>query len=129
MQNKTQKVIAWFLALLVIVFGIVTLKAGGTVLFGGPEARETAGDYVPFVLWFNFIAGFFYIIAGVRLGLGRPDTIWWAGGLALTTLLVYVAFAGHILLGGAYEMRTVAAMALRSGLWVGVTGVALWALE
>jgi hypothetical protein len=36
------------LSLVAIVLGAATLRSGGEVLFGGPEARATAGDYVPF---------------------------------------------------------------------------------
>jgi hypothetical protein len=116
------------LALLAVAFGLLTLKAGGTVLFGGPEARAAAGDYVPFVLWFNFLAGFLYIAAGIGMAWG-----WWWGvrlgaGLAAATLLVFAAFGVHVLLGGAYEARTVIAMTVRSGFWLvaaAVTGRAL----
>ena len=34
------------------------------MLFGDAVARGSAGNYVPFVLWFNFLAGFAYKIAG-----------------------------------------------------------------
>lgn len=30
---------------------------GGQVPFGGGAARVAAGDYSPFVVWFNFLAG------------------------------------------------------------------------
>lgn len=100
-----------------VLFGILTIKSGGQVLFGDESYRLAAGDYVPFVLWFNFTAGFIYLIAGVGIGLRKP----WAAGVALliaiTTLLVFAAFGLHIFADGTYEMRTVAAMTLRSTLW------------
>ena len=37
------------------------------MLFGGEAARAAAGQFMPFVLWFNFIAGFAYVVAGVGL--------------------------------------------------------------
>jgi len=37
-----------------IVFGALTIVAGGRALFGGADM----GAVVPFVLWFNFCAGF-----------------------------------------------------------------------
>lgn len=105
------------LALVAIVFGIVTLFEGGAVLFVDGEARRAAGDYVPFVLAFNFLAGFFYVAAGVGL-----FQAWrWAPRLALAiaalTLLVFAALGVHIAAGGAYEARTVAAMTLRTVFW------------
>jgi hypothetical protein len=108
-----------------ILFGIVTVAEGGRTLFGGPEARAAAGAYVPFVLWFNFLAGFAYIGAGAGLVAGCR----WAGRLALViaaaTLLVFAAFALHIAMGGAYEARTVAAMTLRSAFWAATAWLAL----
>ncbi|NWF36355.1 hypothetical protein [Mariprofundus sp. KV] len=113
----TSKVIIWLAAAVAIIFGILTIKSGGQVLFGDESYRVAAGNYVPFVLWFNFTAGFVYLIAGVGLALRKP----WAAGLALViavaTLLVFAAFGLHIFADGAYEMRTVAAMTLRSTIW------------
>ena len=39
-------------------------------------ARQAAGHYVPFVLWFNFLAGFAYIVAGVGLWMRRRWAAW-----------------------------------------------------
>ena len=64
------------MAVIAIAFGLVTIKEGGTVLFGNEAARTAAGNYVPFVLWFNFLAGFAYVIAGAGLWLQRR----WARG-------------------------------------------------
>ena len=44
------------LALVAILFGAVTIAAGGRTLMGGVEARAAAGNIVSFVLWFNFAA-------------------------------------------------------------------------
>ncbi len=113
------------LGLAAVLFGLVTIMEGGHVLFGGPEPAAAAGAYVPFVVWFNFLAGFAYIAAGLGLLTGRP----WGGRLALVlalaTLLVFAAFGVHIALGGAYETRTVLAMTLRSGFWVLAAALAL----
>jgi len=51
-------------AVVAVAFGIVTIIVGGKTLFGGPAERAAAGNIVPFVLWFNFIAGFAYVVAG-----------------------------------------------------------------
>jgi hypothetical protein len=108
-----------------ILFGIVTVAEGGRTLFGGPEARAAAGAYVPFVLWFNFLAGFAYISAGA----GLVASCRWATGLALAiavaTLLVFGAFGLHVAQGGAYEPRTAAALTLRTGFWALTAWLAL----
>ncbi|HMZ86820.1 MAG TPA: hypothetical protein PK343_08930, partial [Giesbergeria sp.] len=66
------------MALLAVAFGLLTLKEGGSVLFGSDAARAAAGAYVPFVLWFNFGAGFAYVVAGLGMGLRQR----WAAPLA-----------------------------------------------
>lgn len=60
------------IALVAVGFGAFTLKEGGAVLFSDGAARAAAGDYVPFVLWFNFTVGFVYIVAGIGLWLHLP---------------------------------------------------------
>lgn len=106
-----------------ILFGFLTLKEGGSVLFIDGAARKAAGNYVPFVLWFNFSAGFLYIAAGIGLWRKRR----WASRLAVLiaalTLLVFAAFGVHVVRGGLYELRTVMAMALRSLVWLAISFV------
>lgn len=108
----------WIAGGFAVVFGIATLVEGSHVLFGGPQARAEAGNVVPFVVLFNFSAAFAYVVTGVATLAGRAWAVWVARALAASTLLVYVAFGAHVLQGGAYEMRTVKAMTLRSLFWV-----------
>lgn len=108
----------WALGATAVVFGLATLAEGGHVLFGGPAARAEAGNIVPFVLLFNFSAGFAYVVGGVATLLRRTWTTRVAWGLAFATLGVFAAFGLHVLSGGAYELRTVIAMTVRSGFWV-----------
>lgn len=104
-----------------LVFGALTIVSGGRALLDGAGM----GDVVGFVLWFNFGAGFVYVLAGLGLLRGAG----WAGRLALAiavaTLLVFAAFGIHVMSGGGYEMRTVAAMTLRSAVWAGIAALAL----
>lgn len=105
-------------AIVAVLFGLLTVAVGGNTLFGDPAARAAAGNIVPFVLWFNFLAGFAYVAAGVGLYLWRRWAALWSVLIAVATIAVFVAFGFHILLGGAFETRTVGAMALRSLVWV-----------
>lgn len=105
-------------ALVAILFGIITLIVGGKTLFGGAEARDAAGHVVPFVLWFNFLGGFAYIVAGIGLFLWKRWAAALSAAIAVATVLVFMAFGGHILFGGAFEMRTVGAMIFRSAVWL-----------
>ncbi len=108
------------LAVFAAVFGVMTLKSGGTVLFVDGPARAAAGNYVPFVLWFNFLAGFAYILAAVGLFLMRPWALVLAISIAALTIAAFAALGIYIWLGGAYETRTIAAMSLRSFVWLGI---------
>jgi hypothetical protein len=110
-------------AVVAVLFGIATIASGGNVLFGGGAAA--AGNYVPFIVWFNFLAGFFYVAAGVGLWLRAA----WAAGLAIALAVAnagaFAALGLHIGGGGAYEARTVIAMTLRLGVWVGIAALAI----
>lgn len=108
----------WALSLVAVAFGLLTIKEGGTVLFGDQAAREAAGNYVPFVLWFNFLAGFAYVAAGVGLWLRQRWAAWLAIAIAAATAVTFAAFGLHVLTGGAFEPRTVVAMSLRTLIWV-----------
>lgn len=108
----------WALGATAVLFGVATLVEGGHVLFGSATARAEAGNVVPFVLLFNFGAGFAYVVGGLAALLDRAWATWIARALAVTTLGIFVAFGAHVLSGGAFELRTVIAMTLRSGFWI-----------
>ena len=109
------------------LFGLMTIREGGAVLFVDGPARVAAGDYVPFVLWFNFLAGFAYVVAGVGLVFRQTWAARVAIGIAFATLGVFVAFGAHVVGGGAFEMRTVVAMTLRSVIWCSIAAIS-WRL-
>ena len=115
-------------SVLAVLFGLMTLKEGGTVLFGGEAARTAAGAYVPFVLWFNFLAGFAYVVAGIALWRRQGWAAGLALGIALATALVFAAFGVYVMNGGAFEVRTMAAMALRTTVWLAI-GALAWRLR
>lgn len=103
-----------------LVFGLLTIVSGAQGIFGGHQQKAALGNYVGFVLWFNFLAGFAYVVAAIGLWRGTL----WAGrfslGIAAATALVFMAFGIHVTFGGAYELRTVAAMTLRLFVWLGI---------
>jgi hypothetical protein len=114
----------WSASIVAVLFGLLTIQEGGAVLFWSEAARRAAGQYVPFVVWFNFLAGFAYVAAGAGLWFRQL----WAAGLAFliaaATLAVFVAFGVHVASGGGYELRTVIAMSLRSAVWIAIAVVA-----
>jgi hypothetical protein len=110
-----------WLAVAAIVFGGVTVVTGSRALFGGLETRSDFGNTVPFVLRFNFLAGFVYIIAGVGLLLCRRWAIYTSLFVAVSTILIFVTFGVHVIGGGAFERRTIGALTIRSLFWVAMT--------
>lgn len=103
-----------------LIFGLLTILSGGAALFGGQAAREAAGAVVPFVLWFNFLAGFAYVAAGLGLLKRWRWAAWLSAAIAAATMLTALAFGIHVYLGGAYEVRTAMAMALRAVAWLAI---------
>lgn len=99
-----------------MLFGLATIRSGAVTLFD-PEAAARAGNYIAFVLWFNFAAGFAYVAAAIGLWLRRRWAAWLAVGLVVATALVFAALGLRIALGSQYEMRTVWAMTLRTLVW------------
>lgn len=118
-QNR-RPVLRYILAAVALVFGVATIKAGADVLFFSEQARSAAGNYVPFVLWANFIGGFLYVAAGLLILLHSTQALRLSAFIAVTTVAVLVALVIYITVGGAYETRTLAAMIFRSVIWVAI---------
>lgn len=110
-----------FLAIVAVIFGLLTVVSGGRALFGGVDM----GAVVPFVLWFNFAAGFAYVAAGIGLWRGARWAALLALGIAVATAAVFAAFLWHVGSGGAWEARTMGAMILRTGVWIAIAALAL----
>jgi hypothetical protein len=108
------------LAIVAVLFGVATVFSGGSVVFGVGQAQQAAGNYMPFVVWFNFLAGFAYVVAGVGLFFWRRWAIALSAIIAAATLLVFAAFGLQALSGMDYEPRTIGAMVLRSSLWLAI---------
>ncbi|SDQ15164.1 hypothetical protein [Pseudovibrio sp. Tun.PSC04-5.I4] len=108
-------------ALFAMIFGAMTLISGGSVLFGPVEAQAAAGDYMPVVLWCNFLAGFLYIGAAIGIWLQRNWGLGLSAFIIVATGLVALGFGFQVFQGVAYEMRTVGALALRIGVWTVIT--------
>ncbi len=122
MSATTKRTVStWVVTVIAVVFGVLTIKSGGSVLFIDGESRQQAGHYIPFVVWFNFIAGFAYVVAGVGLWKRQGWAVWLSALIAVTTLLIFALFALHINSGGNFEQRTVIAMSIRSLFWIVIT--------
>ena len=114
----------WIMTAIAAVFGLLTIKSGGSVLFIDGIARADAGNYVPFVLWFNFLAGFAYLLAAAGLFIQKHWAVWISIFIAASTVVIFALLGLHILNDGLYEVRTVVAMSLRTVIW---TSIAIFA--
>ncbi len=103
--------VAW----VAILFGVATILVGGKTLVADPGLAD---DVVPFVLWFNFAAGFAYVIAGYGILVWRRWAAWLSVAIAVATVAAFVVFGVHVALGGSFAARTVGAMTLRSLVWI-----------
>ncbi len=83
-------------AVIAVLFGLLTIASGGRVLFGSDAVRQAAGATVGFVVWFNFLAGFAYVVAGSGLWLDRRWAVPWAGLIAGSTAVVFAVFALYV---------------------------------
>lgn len=104
-----------------IAFGSLTLISGGSALFGAVDM----GAVVPFVLWFNFLAGFAYVIGGLLLIIGHRLALPVALTILIATATVFAVFGWRVFAGDAFEMRTVGAMTLRTFFWAAMVWVAM----
>jgi hypothetical protein len=115
-------------ALFAGLFGVATVITAGSVLFG-PSAGGAPEATVPFVVWFNFGAGFAYVAAAFGLARARRWSIALALALAVATAAVFTAFGLYVAAGGSYQTRTVYALGLRTSVWVAITLIAAWVLR
>jgi len=103
-----------------VAFGLLTLVSGGTALLGAIDM----GAVVPFVLWFNFLAGLAYVGGGALLWRGHRLALPVALAILVATSAVFAAFGWQAATGTAFEWRTVGAMSLRTGFWAILAWVA-----
>lgn len=118
MKNKKA---TWInvLSIFIILFGLTTITAGGNAFFT-QSGRIAAGKIIPLVLWYNFIAGFFYILAGFAIYKQKSMAIRISMLLANSSFAIYFALLIHIFKGNEYETRTLIAMTFRTFFWIAI---------
>ena len=82
-----------------IAFGSLTLISGRSALFGAVDM----GAVVPFVLWFNFLAGFAYVLGGLLPIIGHRLALPVALTILIATATVFAVFGWRVLAGDAFE--------------------------
>lgn len=110
---KTNKIFRYFIAIVLIAFALVTIFMSSSVIFDWFGIREKEGNYVSFIVWANFIAGFLYLISAYGLLKARKWTFRLLMGIAIGLLIALIVLALYINKGGVFEFKTVGAMSFR----------------
>jgi len=113
-----KKVIVHAIVVALSAFALLTLFLSASVIFDLFNIREKEGNYVPFIVWSNFISSIIYLIAAYGLIKLKKWSTWLLG---LSVVILTAAFIGlkvHISNGGIYEPKTVNAMMFRIALTI-----------
>lgn len=101
------------LSLATLIFGVITLFASSSVLFGYSNILEKEGNYPPFVLWGNLFSGLLYILAAIGFKYSKK----WTMHLLLVILVILFVnlfiFIFFLINGENYETETLAALSFR----------------
>ena len=103
------------LLVFLVLFGSITLFMSSSVLFDWFGIREKEGDFVPAVVWANWLCAILYLAAAAAILKNRT---WAKLPLIIALIILVAAYAYlfvHIRNGGLFETKTVAAMAFRIG--------------
>ena len=103
-------------AIALLLFALLTLFLSSSVIFNLFGIRGKEGNYVPLVVWANFISSILYLAAAYGLFKMKKWSVWL---LAISVVILVAAFIGlklHISEGGLYEVKTLNAMIFRIGL-------------
>lgn len=100
-----------------LIFGLMTILSGGRSLFT-TNGIATRGNIVPFVLWFNFVAGFFYLVASISIFRMKTCVKKISLVLALANTFVLAYLLNHVFQGYLYEQKTLIAMVFRTSFWI-----------
>lgn len=110
--------------ILACLFGLMTIIQGAKALGLWGNIAPQNSEIVPLVLQFNFLSGFLYVLAGLLIIKFQVIGLWLARVLAVAIFSVVIYLTWHIIMGGAFMPKTVAAMLMRLLFWV---AFAYWA--
>lgn len=106
-------ILRYAIAVILAIFGLITLFLSSSVIFDLFGIREKEGNYVLFVVISNFVASLLYLFATYGF---IKNKIWTAKLLYVSSGILVVAFVGllvHVNSGGIYETKTIGAMVFR----------------
>lgn len=105
-----------FFTYFAVLFGVATIFSGAQNLFNENVIR-TQGNIIPVVLWFNFIAGFVYLIIAFGTIFGKRIILRITSALSALNIVVLFYLLIHISNNQAYEIKTLIAMSFRTVFW------------
>lgn len=99
-----------------IIFGIMTIFSGGQNLFNS-EVIKTQGNVIPEILWFNFSAGFVYLLIATLVLMQKKIALRITATLSALNFVALLHLINHVSQNGAYEVKTIFAMSFRTIFW------------
>ena len=107
------KIFTYVIIAVLTAFALLTLFLSSSVIFDWFGIRAKEGNYVPFVVWANFICSWGYLLS--VYGLIKLEE-WTYKILLASALILVLALIGlffHINGGGLYETKTIGALFFR----------------
>ncbi|MEZ5042144.1 MAG: hypothetical protein R2828_19760 [Saprospiraceae bacterium] len=124
-----KKPLRQLLALLLTAFALLTLFLSTSVIFNLLGIRAREGNFVPFVVWANFVCSLVYLAAAYglfRQGRHPHRLLLAAAGLLV---LAFIGLLLHINTGGLYEAKTIFALLFRTAVTLAFAGGAYWVVK
>ncbi|WP_291103069.1 MULTISPECIES: hypothetical protein [unclassified Flavobacterium] len=124
-----EKTLHYLFALLLAVFGLLTLFLTTSILFDLFGVREQEGNYVLTVVWANFICSIIYLIASYGFIKKKEWTFLLLSLATIILISAFILFAVHIYYNGVYETKTVGAMGFRISLSIVFTAISFYYIK
>lgn len=121
MTDRTTRIIQAIAAVIAVLFGALTVFAGGRVLLGGDPGYQV---FRP-LLVYNTVMGFVYVVAGLVAWRGIRPGRNAAAAIFVLNLAVLLGIVVLQMAGSAIAAESLRAMTLRSGVWF-VLFMILW---
>lgn len=125
---KSKSIVRLLTTIILGAFCLLTLFLTISILVDLFGIREKEGNYVPFIVWANFVSGILYALSVYGFIKQKRWTIY---ALALASIILFIAFIflkNHISNGGLFETKTVSGIIFRTSLTVVFTIVAFFTI-
>lgn len=124
-----KKTLHYLFALLLAVFGLLTLFLTTSIFFDLFGVREQEGNYVLTVVWANFICSIIYLIASYGFIKKKEWTFLLLSLATIILIAAFILFAVHIYSNGIYETKTVGAMCFRISISIVFTAISFYNIK